>query len=827
MKITNPDGTYSHNYVSKKWDFTEGKVVAKQFFSASNQLLRTEKHIFKTNRYIGEIGLNDPSYSTNEQTMTYEVVPLKTTVIENSDDYVVDYNEYNQYGCLIEQKHSNSFSNRQRYIKTDYQHNTSKWVLNLPTKHYLSSNSSFDTPYKETTYHSNSLLPYHQKTMGATITSNTYHPDGNLKKISYTGSNRYEQFDDYYRGKARKITMPCPVVNMCDTANGSTNSTIIAKLEVNSDGSTKSVTDFRGHKTTYGYNPIGWLESVDYADTRWADKSINYQTVTINGDDISDSELLPGMLRQTITQGNYEKRVYHDSMLRPIYTLERDRSQSDTARYQRTRYDYENRPVFQSFPSSGASTNVGIETRYDSLGRVTSTKRQSDNAETSIKYLSGNRKQITDAKGNITTTSYQAYGSPSYSKPTLIDAPDTSDTVIGYNLYDQISNISQGNISESRLYDDYQQLCKVIRPETGITAMGYNSQRQPVWRALGTNGSTTSCDSGSVPISHKVIIDYDNLGQIRAENFPDITPDKTYTYDANGNLKRLQAGSVIWNYDYNTQNGLEKETLSVDGKNFVLDWSYNSLGAVNSLTYPSGLNVSYSPNALGQPTKVGNYATNVKYHSNGQTKSFTYGNGITRNVKLDTTGRIDLINDVKSSSKVKLESSYDLNDNLSRLINWTNRAHDINNLLYDGADRLITADGKWGSGSYNYDGLGNISSRSLGSSSIVYHYDNKNRLDHLSGTYSYDYDYDNRGNTTDNGRFNLIYNVASHMTSANGATYTYDGNNRRVKKTKAGNHYSVYSSGGQLLHRVNPDGKTIDSVFLGKQVVVEVEQRKE
>ncbi|MBO2673824.1 hypothetical protein I6M53_04005 [Shewanella algae] len=132
-----------------------------------------------------------------------------------------------------------------------------------------------------------------------------------------------------------------------------------------------------------------------------------------------------------------------------------------------------------------------MATEYDALGRAVTQTRTSDNAITRTAYLAGNKMAVTDPMNNTTTTTFLAYGQPAYNKPTLIEAPSSDDVVINYNLYDQITSIRQGNITESRFYDGYQQLCKSVRPETGITAYGYNAQRQPIWRALGTSGSTT------------------------------------------------------------------------------------------------------------------------------------------------------------------------------------------------------------------------------------------------------------------------------------------------------------------------------------------------
>ena len=46
------------------------------------------------------------------------------------------------------------------------------------------------------------------------------------------------------------------------------------------------------------------------------------------------------------------------------------------------------------------------------------------------------------------------------------------------------------------------------------------------------------------------------------------------------------------------------------------------------VNYCIGLSLEFSPNALGQPTQVGSYATGVSYYPNGAIQQFTYGNGI-------------------------------------------------------------------------------------------------------------------------------------------------------------------------------------------------------
>src|SRR5690606_548473 len=153
----------------------------------------------------------------------------------------------------------------------------------------------------------------------------------------------------------------------------------------------------------------------------------------------------------------------------------------------------------------------------------------------------------------------------------------------------------------------------------------------------------------------------------------------------------------------------------------------------------------------------------------------------------------------------------DLNDNLVRLDDMITPEYSVDNMSYDGVDRLLTADGYWGAGYFEYDGLGNIIHRSYGSSDLELEYDSSNRLAQVRGIQSVDYDYDARGNVTDNGRYHLSYNRAQQLVSANSVDYLYDGHNRRVKKsTSRGTEYSFYSKAGHLLYRKSDTGQVTE-----------------
>ncbi|MCG7537560.1 hypothetical protein [Pseudoalteromonas sp. OOF1S-7] len=837
VTVIRPDRSKTVSYVNRDYtSIAQGKVVYSTDYAADGtRLSSTHLNYQKYGQRIGSDftrrgNPNDP-YRIDLTKVTH-----RNYLQDGIDVFYTEYSQHDLFGNPGKIKEYSNFSAKSRYSKFTYYNDYQHWLIGLPRTKQLSEDGvNWSASVEESIYYSASgtykSALYQSRQMGRVVKRiSQYHNSGKPKRIEYEGTARYELFEDYYRGHARKVTVPCFTSNHCSTANGSSTSTMSAKLEVNSDGSIKSVTDFKGNKVSYAYNQTGWLTQVNYADPRWTDTHISYSKVNRYGDGIPGSGVRTGQLKQVVSTGDYQSTLYYDAMLRKTLKMQQDTTDTATNVFSRYEFDFANKPVLQSFPAASASNNDGIETHYDALGRLTSLIRSHDGAITTFEYLQGNKTRVTDPNGNRTTTTYLAYGQPDYMQAVRIQAENSSDVVISYNIYGNITSIKQGNVTEKRLYDGYQQLCKIYRPETGVSVFSFNAQRQLLWRADGTTGGTSSCNSTAVPNSHKVHYSYDNLGQLKSVNYPDNTPDLAYEYDENGNLTSLISASVTWEYLYNSRNLLEKEVLSLDNKRFELDWGYDSLANIASLTYPTGKTITFLPNALGQPTKAvfGNtaYVSQAKYHPNGQVKQFTYGNGIVRKTTQDSIGRTDSLTDRASVTLLSLNPAYDRNDNLSQLLDGVNPDNDITALRYDGADRLLSGQGPWGNSAYQYDGLGNITRNSAGTNTLSYRYDSTNRLSSVSGANNYGFQYDSRGNVVNNGQYSLLFNRANQLTSANGARFLYDGNGRRVRKETQGTaSYSVYSKGGMLLYRLSENGDRTESIYLGDQLVAEVESR--
>ncbi|EHR41582.1 YD repeat protein [Alishewanella jeotgali KCTC 22429] len=507
-----------------------------------------------------------------------------------------------------------------------------------------------------------------------------------------------------------------------------------------------------------------------------------------------------------------------DALFRPLLTRERDTARNINV-YVRQQFDAYNQPVFKSFPSENDYESNGQATLYDGLQRVKRQYSTVDNTGVDYYYLTNNRVETVDALGNRTTTTYRAFGSPEQKLPSLISQPENVTTTISYNVFDNVSSIVQGGVTESRYYNAQQRLCRLYRPDVGATAYDYNAVGDILWEAKGASGANNTCATASVLASEKTSFSYDNIGNIRQITYPDSSGNSLYTYDAQGNLSSLTSGSTAWEYQYNSLGLIEKELLNVDNLTFVLDPGYNALGQLTSLSYPSGRSVTFTVDALGRTLSSGSYATNAQYFPNGQLKSFNYGNALTFTQTLDSQQRPEQRRVSLSANLLSQQYSYDANSNLTSITDSVSPSNSVTNMTYDGLGRLKTANGFWGAGSFNYDALGNITRKTLGTQDISYTYNSSNRLTSISGSFSQSFSYDSRGNVINNGVRAFTFNRANRLASSGINSYVYDGHGRRIIKNKNGaKTYSLYNSAGVLMSTYESNGYT-DYYYLGSQLV--------
>lgn len=818
--VTAPDGSVTKHYFSTRFNWEDNKeLFSDQFDKDGTTLLRRSATEYLKGPAYGVVDVRSLP-TANSEIVEHSVLTTKQEQTDlydgqfGSDDAVfsTSFSDFNQYDQPTLQLESNNLNSRKRYKKTSYYHDTSAWLLNqVQREQYSSDNSSWITA-KETSFyasnHSAKSLPHQQYRFGTLLGTMTYHSDGNLRQFSYNEPNRSVEYLNYKRGKPREIRFPQRYPDGCTPAQGCP---WLMSQQINDSGTVATVTDLNNNTTHYSYDALNRLTLIDPVDSRWANTLIDYQT------DSSGS----GALLQLVQRGNYRKTITLDALMQPILSKEWDASrEADTVQYVRQQFNAYGKAVFQSVPERSANPTYGSVSTFDGLQRLLS-QTNTPQGDLRYRYLSANRIGVSNGRNFETITEYLAYGSPTTDQPLRIQQPESAETTIQYNLFEQPILISQGGINEVRRYNSQQQLCLLQRPETGIKAMQYNSIGELRRFAEGLAGNAQSCTDHTDVASAWVEQTYDTHGDPWKTIYADLSqPVLERRFDSQGNLRVLINGSNNWNYTYNSAHLLEEERLNIDNKTYVIDQDYDSLGNLSTLQY-GGVTLSYSPNALGQPTQATDgqiYASQALYHANGIISSFRFGNGLQFSQSLNAehkpeTRQITANGALRQGQRYR----YDANDNIDSILDLVNSSKNIT-LSYDGLDRISTANGYWGSGSFTYDTLGNLRQKNLGSQQLSYTYLN-NRLSTVTGGYSFSYD--ERGNVSNNGRRAFSFNRANQLASSGSVAYLYDGHGRRIKKTNSTAQYSVYSQNGQLLVTDGPSGIT-RYVYLGKELVARV-----
>ena len=218
----------------------------------------------------------------------------------------------------------------------------------------------------------------------------------------------------------------------------------------------------------------------------------------------------------------------------------------------------------------------------------------------------------------------------------------------------------------------------------------------------------------------------------------------------------------------------QKDTLmtfnGTPSEKFRQTYAWNLLGDLSSQTYPDCVSVCSpsSPRTVtygytnGWLTSVPGFASSISYHQNGLYNQIAHTNGVTDTQSNDSFG-------MARPSGISAAS---------------------------GQSTL------WSTGTYTFDGTGNI--KKIGTNSETYSYDSLSRLidGHLPGNAYQTVAYDNYGNITSLNTSGSVvntptstatnrltgaisYDAAGNLTSWNGNSYQYDRFNQMVRYTAA------------------------------------------
>lgn len=295
------------------------------------------------------------------------------------------------------------------------------------------------------------------------------------------GNGNVTTYNDYRMGVPRDITFQ----------DGHS-----LRTEIDANGWPLSRRDETLQLTQYRYDVLGRLKEID-VDGPWNSTIFSFNKLAASG---APYGLNSHWLRTTQI-GGMRTDVYLDALLRPVRTEKVDLSAQLPRRVTLSRFDVMNRRNFESYPVSGLAIPTGNEEgsfwTFDALNRERTISQDRENnapaAVTSIDYLTGFRKRVTNPRGFVTEYEFQAFADPDQALPIRISAPEGQTTVISRDDFGNATSISRTSVyggtpytlTRSFVYDSSQRLCKRIEPETGVSVFSYDSAGNLDWSAHG------------------------------------------------------------------------------------------------------------------------------------------------------------------------------------------------------------------------------------------------------------------------------------------------------------------------------------------------------
>ncbi|MBC3874902.1 RHS repeat domain-containing protein [Undibacterium flavidum] len=832
VKVTDPKGDVTRYTFGNRFRASEGQLLKVESGWNGASALRTVTNRYRsysTGEYPNPAGYSDQDRGDAEIGARYQPLDQRVTT-QQGQTFSWTANQFDNFAR--QKKVTKTGPSGTRNETTVYEDNlTSKWILGQIKS---ATDDGSGLVMQQNTYDTTTSTLLTTSRFGLLQETMTYNGDGTLA-TKKDGLNQTTTLSNYKRGIPQLVTY----------ANSTSESAVVDNI-----GLVTSFTNGAGTTTTLGYDAMGRLSSVTYP----TDAGITWNNTIINFVPVASAEkgIAAGHWRQTVSTGNGQSITYLDALWRPVLTSTYDTAdQANTEKSVLSKFDHNGKTTFQSYPqrsiASVATVVNGVTTTYDALGRETQSDANSELGllTTTTSYLSGFTKRVTNPRNQSTTTAFQAFDEPVETAPTTITAPEGVTVQINRDLFGKTISItrsgndgSTGTVSATRsyVYDANQRLCKTIEPEVNATIQSYDAANNVTWRATGISSpSTTACDQANAAIAAaKVSFTYDSLNRLLTTSYADGSPNITRTYTNDGlplTVSSNNAGTPTWTSTYNNRRLLTNESLSFEGNTYNVGRVYNSNGALTNLNYPTQsaiASVDYAPNALGEASKIGSYASNVKYYPNGAVSGFTYGNGIVHTLAQNTRGLPQQSRDVGILNDTYV---YDANANVQSITD-VQEGLNTRNLTYDNVDRLKTATGYFGNASYTYDSLDNLKISSVGSRSNIHTYNTTtNLLSNISSSdsnFNFAYSYDTQGNIIQRGTQVYAFDKGNRLTSATGkATYSYDGLGHRVKTTNTdgSTQVSVYTPAGQILFTnktggTNP-GKT-SYIYLDRHQIAEV-----
>lgn len=474
----------------------------------------------------------------------------------------------------------------------------------------------------------------------------------------------------------------------------------------------------------------------------------------------------------------------------------------------------------------GDSLRHSLSRLYDQLGQLETVADALDTPSDFTYDAQGKVATVTDALGRVTENDYDALGRLRQSIANTAGSGATRPvTEFAYDARDNLVAVTDPKgLDTTYGYDGLNNLVELDSPDTGTTTYSYDI----------AGNRTGQLDARGVAVAYS----FDALNRPTAIDYPTAGQDLAFAYDSAptecqagetfdaGRLAQMTDPSGSTKYCYDRRgNVARKVQANTGGTARTLVYGYTAADRVASITYPSGLLLTYTRNAQGQITGVTaknsagetpvDLVTGVTYQPFGPISSLTFGNGRVLSKAYDQNYGIDQITDNASSG---LDIDYTLDD-AGRVVGLAEReaagTTASRTVEYDALDRLSAL--KAGSTlvqGFGYDATGNRTSKTTTGTATYQYGTSDHRLTQVGSTAR---TYDAAGNTTSTTARNYVYDDRGRMSqvfsgSSLSREYRYNALGQRVAKihpTPTSTVFFVYDEAGKLMGEYKPDGTMI------------------
>jgi len=564
-------------------------------------------------------------------------------------------------------------------------------------------------------------------------------PEGGERKYEYDGKNRLTHFTDargsswdYEWSEANNLT------KVTDPEGGETT------LTYNESGQPLTKTDPGKHKTEFAYDtrgnrtsetdPLGHKTSFEYNNRNY----VISKTLPGQKAEGFERDALGDLLARTTPEGRKTKYVYDANGLPTQVT-------DPGENVWKIEYNAMERPVLYTDPLEGQ-----VKVAYNGDLKPTKVVNRRGKETTYGYDLADQLTEVHRPEGEDWTYAYDARGN----RTSMID-PREHETTYEYDLLNRMTDADEPlEVTTEYGYDANGELTSVKDPRGDTTSYSYDKL-----------GQLTEVDQ---PLERTTSFAYDAVGNQLSRTTAAGTLE--FAYDAANRLTKVSEGeSALRSYGYDAAN---RTTSAIDAQGAKIEIGYNEDGLISSINDGRGQSLTRNYNSRDLLAKQvdGRGALEYSYDKLGRLTSLTDPQGKALGFAYDPEGDLT---EVTRPNGVTTANVY---NDAGRLAETTS---------IKGGEPLATLE----SIKYGYDPAGNVTGRidQRLEQETTYAYDALNRLTEFnpSGEGATSYGYDKAGNRTEAGGVTYTYNALNQLTEASdGTTYSYDGAGRMTQKVK-------------------------------------------